>query len=63
MTNGTGADLLSQNGVKTNLVSPAFIPTIVLDGVFDQEVQDAALVSFKELICDRIGYISILCKN
>lgn len=61
MTNGTGGDLLSENGVKTNLVSPAFIPTIVLDGVFDQDVQDAALEDFKGLICDRIGYIPILC--
>lgn len=61
MTNGTGADLLSENGVKTNLVSPAFIPTIVLDGVFDQDVQDAALEDFKALICDRIGDIPILC--
>lgn len=61
MTNGTGGDLLSENGVKTNLVSPAFIPTIVLDGVFDQDVQDAALEDFKALICDRIGDIPILC--
>lgn len=54
MTDGTGADLLSENGVKTNLVNPAFIPTIILDGVFDQDVQDAALEDFKALICDRI---------
>lgn len=62
MTDGTGADLLSENGVKTNLVNPAFIPTIILDGVFDQDAQDAALVGLRELICDRIGYIPILCQ-
>ncbi|XP_066262543.1 gamma-interferon-inducible lysosomal thiol reductase-like [Euwallacea similis] len=55
ISNGKGADLLSENDKKTKLVDPAFIPTIVLNGTFSQVIQDESLTQFKLLICSLIG--------
>ncbi|ERL95191.1 gamma-interferon-inducible lysosomal thiol reductase-like isoform X2 [Dendroctonus ponderosae] len=56
VVNGKGDELLSENGRKTNLVSPTFIPTIILNGTYDQTTQDQALLYFKTLICNLIGF-------
>ncbi|XP_015118821.1 gamma-interferon-inducible lysosomal thiol reductase [Diachasma alloeum] len=52
----TGDALLAAYGDKTHDLKPslAFVPTIVLDGVYSQENQTAAVSDFKKLICSRI---------
>lgn len=54
-TSGKGDDLLSANGNKTDLVKPVFIPTIVLNGKFNQTYQDESIVDFESLICNVTG--------
>ncbi|XP_063992783.1 gamma-interferon-inducible lysosomal thiol reductase-like [Diachasmimorpha longicaudata] len=52
-----GDALLAAFGERTHDLKPklAVVPTIVLDGVYTQENQDAAVSDFKKLICSRIS--------
>ncbi|XP_066156178.1 gamma-interferon-inducible lysosomal thiol reductase-like [Euwallacea fornicatus] len=56
ISNGKGADLLSENGKETDLVDPVFVPTIIFNGIFNQRIQNESLKYFKAVVCSLIGY-------
>lgn len=35
----------------TQQYSPSFVPTIIYDGIFDQQLQDSSLTNFKGVVC------------
>lgn len=51
---GPGTLLQLDSERLTKLVNPKFIPTIVLDGVFDQATQNKAFNDLMGTICDRL---------
>ncbi|CAB3244422.1 unnamed protein product [Arctia plantaginis] len=46
-----GTELLLRNEDLTKLVSPTFIPTITIDGIFDQGVQDSGIQDLIGTLC------------
>ncbi|XP_037040681.1 GILT-like protein 1 [Bradysia coprophila] len=40
---------------------PDFVPTIVYNGEFDQELQDRSLVEFAKVICEQIDDVAPIC--
>ncbi|XP_014097357.2 GILT-like protein 1 [Bactrocera oleae] len=48
-TVGTQLQLLAEQ--VTNQYSPLFVPTIIYDGVFNQQLQDASLYDFRGTVC------------
>lgn len=40
---------------------PDFVPTIVYNGVFDQELQNRSLVEFAAVICEQIDDAAPIC--
>ncbi|XP_015118815.1 GILT-like protein 1 [Diachasma alloeum] len=65
METSHGDNLLAAHGDKTHNLKPpvSFIPTIVLDNVYSDANQNAALVNFKKLICQRIPNKPPTCAN
>ncbi|XP_061398032.1 GILT-like protein 1 [Musca vetustissima] len=51
MHNGLGTSLQLESERVTNLYKPQFVPTIVYDGVFDQQLQDNSLRDFRGTVC------------
>ncbi|XP_003707478.2 gamma-interferon-inducible lysosomal thiol reductase 1 [Megachile rotundata] len=49
-------ELLAANGDKTDALNPrlSFVPTITINGVTSQEIQNKALSNFQKLICDTL---------
>ncbi|XP_032691603.1 GILT-like protein 1 [Odontomachus brunneus] len=60
-----GDDLLAANGDKTAALNPplAFVPTIIINGVYSQENQDEALRNFVGLICRHLTEKPNVCVN
>ncbi|XP_068628363.1 GILT-like protein 1 [Battus philenor] len=48
---GEGVALQLDSEYHTNLLKPKFIPTITINGVFNQDIQDSALVDLKGTLC------------
>ncbi|XP_015176774.1 PREDICTED: gamma-interferon-inducible-lysosomal thiol reductase-like [Polistes dominula] len=50
-------NLLAINGDKTSALNPplSFVPTIIINGVYSKENQDAALSNFLQLICSLLS--------
>ncbi|XP_011185002.1 GILT-like protein 1 [Zeugodacus cucurbitae] len=46
---GTQLQLLAEQ--VTNQYTPSFVPTIIYDGVFNQQLQDASLYDFRGTVC------------
>lgn len=51
MHNGLGTTLQLEAERVTFLFKPQFVPTIVYDGVFDQQLQDNSLRDFRGTVC------------
>lgn len=51
-----GDDILAELGDKTHAVEPTitFVPTVILNGVFDQEFQNLAQTNFKSVLCSKL---------
>lgn len=49
-------ELLAANGDKTDALNPrlSFVPTITINGVTSQDIQNKALSNFQKLICDML---------
>ncbi|XP_018560822.1 GILT-like protein 1 isoform X2 [Anoplophora glabripennis] len=52
-TSAEGDQLLAANGDKTPSI--AFVPTVVYDGVFDQQTQEQSLIDFVAVVCSKIN--------
>uniref|UniRef100_A0A2M4D000 Putative gamma-interferon inducible lysosomal thiol reductase n=1 Tax=Anopheles darlingi TaxID=43151 RepID=A0A2M4D000_ANODA len=50
-----GTQLQLEAERRTHAISPAWIPTIVFNGVFDQTLQDRAQDGFASVICELTG--------
>ncbi|XP_058058494.1 GILT-like protein 1 [Anopheles bellator] len=50
-----GTQLQLEAERRTNLISPAFIPTIVFNGQFNQGLQDRAQSDFAGILCELTG--------
>ncbi|XP_044728549.1 GILT-like protein 1 [Chrysoperla carnea] len=49
-----GIELQLEAEKLTNQIRPQFIPTVVINGVFDQNHQDMAQYNFKGIVCNHI---------
>ncbi|XP_050303000.1 gamma-interferon-inducible lysosomal thiol reductase-like [Anthonomus grandis grandis] len=61
ITSGKGDELLWENGKKTALIDPGWVPTIVIDGSYSDDNQNAAETEFKSFICDLLGNPTPAC--
>lgn len=57
--------LLVENGRKTAAVKPAinFIPTITLQGFYNQTLEDNILTNFKTVVCDYLNHEAPGCEH
>ncbi|CAK1582870.1 unnamed protein product [Parnassius mnemosyne] len=51
VSTGEGIALQLDSEYHTNSLKPQFIPSITINGVFDQQIQESALVNLKETLC------------
>lgn len=61
---GTQLQLLAEQ--VTNQYSPTFVPTIIYDGVFNQQLQDASLYDFRGTVCvllQKRGIVNESCSD
>ncbi|KAL1506678.1 hypothetical protein ABEB36_006000 [Hypothenemus hampei] len=49
-----GTQLQLEAEAETNIIKPTFVPTIVYNGVFDQQLQDASIENFRSTVCQVI---------
>lgn len=61
--NNEGDDILAQLGDKTHAVQPTitFVPTIIYNDVFDQDLQDASLIDFAGVVCEQLNSTLSVC--
>ncbi|XP_044735152.1 GILT-like protein 1 [Chrysoperla carnea] len=52
-----GANYLAQYGDRTHAVRPniSFVPTIIFNSVYNQELQNKALKNFEEVLCSQLS--------
>ncbi|XP_044259094.1 uncharacterized protein LOC123007737 [Tribolium madens] len=65
-TTSQGDDLLAKHGVKTYDLEPniSFVPTVVYDDKFDDNLQEMSLVDFAAVVCSKIrGDKPRICDN
>ncbi|XP_022912786.1 GILT-like protein 1 isoform X2 [Onthophagus taurus] len=46
-----GINLQLEAEILTNMIKPAFVPTVVYNGIFNQHLQDASQISFRMVVC------------
>ncbi|XP_053679765.1 GILT-like protein 1 [Anopheles nili] len=56
-----GTELQLEAERRTQQIAPAFIPTIVFNGQFDQALQDRSLTDFAGIVCELAGLSGVGC--
>ncbi|KAF9420772.1 hypothetical protein HW555_003120 [Spodoptera exigua] len=57
ISSGIGTSLQLQAEQATNQIRPRFIPTVTINGVFDQQIQDSAMVDLYGTLCSVLGEV------
>lgn len=63
MVGGLGRQLQLEAEKVTKITKPSFVPTIIYQNRFDQELQNRSIVDFKGVVCELIGNAAPACKS
>lgn len=63
MQGGLGRQLQLEAEKVTKKTKPTFVPTIIYQNQFDQELQNRSLVDFRGVVCELIGNAAPACKS
>ncbi|XP_028169759.1 GILT-like protein 1 [Ostrinia furnacalis] len=63
MASGRGTELQLDAEYLTRLVSPKFVPTVTIDGIFNQQIQDSSQVDLVGTLCSVLKETPICARH